>query len=134
MRSLLIFLGVLLISPVSAFAINDSTITYCATTPQPTHCLDSFITFEKFYVTEYGKFLAAIANDPLAMSLPPAKADELARSFCAAPLLTGTPEHCRSTLAAFTPYAIGFMSWQDQLTRQRERGHNQQELSPNSAK
>jgi hypothetical protein len=122
----LIFLGLLLFA-TPAFAFNDSVVKYCAITPQPQHCISSFLTFEQYYFVEYGKFLAAMENDPLAMSQPPAKVDDLVRTFCAAPLLTGTPEHCRSTFATHMPYAIGFMSWHDQLARQSQQGQSQQE-------
>jgi hypothetical protein len=114
-----LFLGVLLLA-APVFAFNDSTVSYCATTPQPQHCVSSFLTFEQYYAVEYGQFLAAIENDPLNTMLPPAKTDELARVFCEPPRLTA---HCRDTLAAFTPYAVGFMKWHDQkeqLAQQRD--------------
>lgn len=126
MRLIVVFLGAILFA-TPAFSFNDSVVKYCAITPQPQHCVSSFLTYEQYYAVEYGKFLAASEKDPLAMSQPPAKVDDLVRTFCAAPLLTGTPEHCRSTFATFTPYAIGFMSWHDQLARQREQGNSQQE-------
>ena len=112
MRHIGAFLGAILFA-TPAFAFNDSVVMYCAITPQPQHCIFSFLTFEQYYAVEYGKFLAAVETFPI----PPV--DELVSTFCATPV-SGTPEHCQSTLTTQMPYARDFMRWHDQLDRRRE--------------
>jgi hypothetical protein len=63
MRYFLVVLGIWLL-PIQAFAFNDAVVVHCSVTPQPKHCLTSFLDYE-IYGRDYLQFLEDIEKDPI---------------------------------------------------------------------